>query len=366
MTGSLLVIRIWCALLLCRTVFSLKSGFLSRMVSVRLASAQHPAGYQYLFDRYPPYVNTKFAIMGGGAFSLALSKVLSHKSILCDLLVRNQSVAEHINAHHRHPKYLPDLLIPNTVRATTDPGEALKDANYVIHAVPMQESRSYLKSMKSFMKENVPILSVAKGIERNTCKLMSEIIVEELGENQRCAFLSGPSFAREIMESQPTAVVIASTEAALAKELAEVLSCVEFRCHTSSDVAVRCCTVATFFYCSDYILSRSIGSGTWWCYQKCASYCSRNVRRPRVRDEHDVLVDHSRLCRNDQVRRLEKDALLRTVVLYRWYIDSQYGIDHGCKRRNLRRLVRCRRHIRHLFGTLIAQQVIVLKPFATR
>eukprot|EP01033_Poteriospumella_lacustris_P005240 gene5239-3746_t len=91
--------------------------------------------------------------------------------------------------------------------------------------------------MKSFMKENVPILSVAKGIERNTCKLMSEIIAEELGEDQRCAFLSGPSFAREIMESQPTAVVIASTEASLAKELAEMLSCIEFRCHTSSDVA---------------------------------------------------------------------------------------------------------------------------------
>lgn len=245
MTGSFMAIRIWCVLLLCHGAFSLTSSFLPRAVTVKLGSAQHPPGYKYMFDRYPPYVNTKFAILGGGAFSLALSKVLSHKNILCDLLVRNQSVAEHINAHHRHPKYLSDLLIPSTVRATTDPEEALKDANYIIHAVPMQESRSYLKSMKSFMKENVPILSVAKGIERNTCKLMSEIIAEELGEDQRCAFLSGPSFAREIMESQPTAVVIASTEASLAKELAEVLSCIEFRCHTSSDVAVRPNTTVT-------------------------------------------------------------------------------------------------------------------------
>ena len=65
---------------------------------------------------------------------------------------------------------------------------------------------------------------------------MNDIILEVLGVEQRAAFLSGPSFAKEIMDGQATAVVIASTDDALASELTEILSSVEFRCHTSRDV----------------------------------------------------------------------------------------------------------------------------------
>lgn len=182
------------------------------------------------------YQNLRFAIMGGGAFSLALSKVLSYKNISCNLLVRNQTVADYINTNHQHPKYLPNSKLPTQLWATSDPAQALANVDYVIHAVPMQQSRQFLSSVKHLLKPDIPVLSVTKGVEVGTFSLMNDIIGEVLGPQQRCAFLSGPSFAQEIMDGEATAVVIASTDAGLAKEFAEILSCVEFRCHTASDV----------------------------------------------------------------------------------------------------------------------------------
>lgn len=69
------------------------------------------------------YEDVKFAIMGGGAFSLALAKVLSYKNIESSLLVRDQAVADQINAERYHPKYLTDCKVPDTMQATSDPIE---------------------------------------------------------------------------------------------------------------------------------------------------------------------------------------------------------------------------------------------------
>ena len=182
------------------------------------------------------YQNTKVAILGGGAFSLAMAKVLSYKNIQMKMLVRSEDVAVHINSHRVHPKYLSDLSLPDQLHASTDIDEVLSGASYIIHAVPMQQSRQFLEKVKHKFPANVPVISVTKGVEQDTFSLMSDIITETLGRECRAAYLSGPSFAREIMNRQATAVVIASTEDALANELAEMLSSVEFRCHTSRDV----------------------------------------------------------------------------------------------------------------------------------
>jgi glycerol-3-phosphate dehydrogenase (NAD+) len=149
-------------------------------------------------------------------------------------------VADQINTKKYHPKYLTDSLLPDTLFATADPAEACRDCNFIIHAVPMQASRAFLKEIKPFLPPDAPILSVTKGVEQTTFCLMNDVIGETLGFDRRAAFLSGPSFAKEIMEGQATAVVIASTDDSLAAQLSEILSSVEFRCHTSRDVKVYC------------------------------------------------------------------------------------------------------------------------------
>ena len=100
----------------------------------------------------------------------------------------------------------------------------------------MQSSRQFLSDMKQYLPPEAPILSVTKGVEQSTFCLMNDVIQQTLGTERRAAFLSGPSFAKEIMDGQATAVVIASTDDLLASELTEILSSVEFRCHTSRDV----------------------------------------------------------------------------------------------------------------------------------
>lgn len=179
----------------------------------------------------------KFAICGGGAFSIAMAQVLSDRNISVNLLVRNQSVADHINLHRHHPKYLTDFLLPEQLWATSDPLMAFADIDYIIHAVPMQQSRSFLLEIKPFLPISVPILSVTKGMEENTFCLMDDIFAETLGKGRRTAYLSGPSCAREMVNGEATAVVIAS-EGSLASDLSEIMSSAKFRCHTSRDVKV--------------------------------------------------------------------------------------------------------------------------------
>lgn len=197
-------------------------------------------GLSSLTDKVDPnvdlYSNIKFSILGGGAFSLALAKVLSYKNISCTMLVRNDTVAQYINEKHFHPKYLTESKLPLQLWATTDPALALQDTKYIIHAVPMQQSRKFLETIKQHIPPKVPILSVTKGVEIGTFSLMSDIFNETIGPQNPTAFLSGPSFAQEIMNNEATAVVIASVDESLSKDLADILSSVEFRCHTSRDV----------------------------------------------------------------------------------------------------------------------------------
>eukprot|EP00586_Coscinodiscus_wailesii_P008411 CAMPEP_0172522716 /NCGR_PEP_ID=MMETSP1066-20121228/293278_1 /TAXON_ID=671091 /ORGANISM="Coscinodiscus wailesii, Strain CCMP2513" /LENGTH=337 /DNA_ID=CAMNT_0013305747 /DNA_START=887 /DNA_END=1900 /DNA_ORIENTATION=- len=174
--------------------------------------------------------------MGGGNFGLALSTVLGRKGIPVTLLVRSTEVANTLNTEHTHPRYMSDINLPNSIRATTDPSAALADATYIIHAVPVQFSRAFLESVKEFIPPGTPILSASKGIETTSLGFMADILRDVLGEERGYAFLSGPSFAREICEGVATAVVIASSDLLLADDLASLMSDDNFRVFTSKDV----------------------------------------------------------------------------------------------------------------------------------
>lgn len=174
--------------------------------------------------------------MGGGNFGLALAAVLGRKGVPTTLLVRKQEIADHLNSHHAHPKYMSDISLPKSIIATTDPHTAFNDATYVIHAVPCQFSRDFLQGVAEHIPPYTPVLSASKGIETSSLGFMADILKDCLGEDRSYAFLSGPSFAREICEGVATAVVIASEDLLLADDLAVLMSSDTFRCFTSTDV----------------------------------------------------------------------------------------------------------------------------------
>ena len=233
------IVSLCCVLLICMAI---THGFLPTSLNVGKSNDLTRKRGRRLFaeltivDPFSQYKNTRFAILGGGAFSLAMAKVLSYKNIQCRMLVRSQEVADYINTNHYHPKYLTNNSLPSQLWATSSAKDCLQDVTHVIHAVPMQQSREFLNSVKDYIPAKCPVLSVTKGVEQTTFCLMSDIVVETLGPEVRAAYLSGPSFAKEIMNGQATAVVIASTDDNLASELSDMLSSVAFRCHTSKDV----------------------------------------------------------------------------------------------------------------------------------
>lgn len=103
-----------------------------------------------------------------------------------------------------------EYLLPPNVRATTNPVEAISGAQFALHAVPCQHSRSFLEKIKGHLPPSLPFICVSKGLELGTGETMAQILPSVLGKDQPACFLSGPSFAKEVMEQRPTGLVCAS------------------------------------------------------------------------------------------------------------------------------------------------------------
>lgn len=176
------------------------------------------------------------AVYGGGSFGTAMACVLGRKGVKATLVVRKPEVVEQINTKHVNPYYQSDLLLPPSVTATLDPEEAFSTADFIFHAVPVQYSREALGKVAHLIEPDVPVVSLSKGIETSTLCVMSELIPECLGESQPVAFVSGPSFAKEIVQGMATAVTIASTDRLLAKDLMALFTSDSFRALYTPDV----------------------------------------------------------------------------------------------------------------------------------
>ena len=238
--ASLLLI----ALEICQPVSGFSSGLNGNVFGVERVTNSNPSRRRrdtlvqvsMKASTPPPPYPVQIAVMGGGNFGIALATVCARNGLPTTLLVRSQDVADEINTKHRHPRYMSDLMLPDNVRATTNPATALGEATYIIHAVPCQYSREFLEDIAEHVPYGTPILSASKGIETSSLGFMNDIFRETLGEDRPYAFLSGPSFAREICEGVATAVVIASEDLMLASDLAQLLSDDNFRVFTTKDV----------------------------------------------------------------------------------------------------------------------------------
>ena len=151
---------------------------------------------------------------------------------------RRQDVAESINRDRRNPRYLSQFEIPERIEATCDLRDALAGRELVIIAVPSQSLREVMLEAGPFIEPGAIVVSAVKGIEFETGLTMSGVLEEVLDEEHhpRLVALSGPSFAVEIANRQPTVVTIACREEAFAISVQETLSCPWFRCYTHTDV----------------------------------------------------------------------------------------------------------------------------------
>ncbi len=180
----------------------------------------------------------KVAVLGSGSFGTALASILATKSYDVTIWTRREELAADINERHENTKYLPGLELPPNVKADTDIGRTLAGAEMVVVAIPAQQIGGVMKEHGGLLPENVPIVSAAKGIEEGRLRLVSEILEEELPEKHHAhlSYLSGPSFAKEMIQGIPTAVSIASHNEETAKAVQHAFHTGFFRTYWTPDV----------------------------------------------------------------------------------------------------------------------------------
>ena len=179
---------------------------------------------------------TRAAVFGTGSWGTAYASVLADGGTTVRMWGRRQEVVDQLNAGCNRD-YLPDLRLPSTVTATSDPHEAAQGADIIVLAVPSQTLRGNLARWGDVLGDTAPVVSLMKGVELGTTKRMSEVIAEVGGvDPRRIVVLSGPNLAGEIAQKQPAASVLACVDEAVAERVAEASNPPYFRPYTNTDV----------------------------------------------------------------------------------------------------------------------------------
>jgi glycerol-3-phosphate dehydrogenase (NAD(P)+) len=177
------------------------------------------------------------AVLGTGAWGTTFATVLSDAGCDVALWGRRATVCQQITTEHRNEAHLPGIELPARVTASTDARRVLAGADLVAIAIPSQNARAALESMRDLVPRGCVAVSLMKGVELSTGRRMSQVVGEALDlPADRIAVVSGPNLAREIAERQPTATVVASTSAATALLVARACSSAALRPYTNSDV----------------------------------------------------------------------------------------------------------------------------------
>ncbi|HVY46522.1 MAG TPA: NAD(P)H-dependent glycerol-3-phosphate dehydrogenase [Minicystis sp.] len=178
------------------------------------------------------------AVLGAGSWGTALAKLLADKGNPTVIWAHRPELADEINQKHVNAKYLPGFELPPTLSSTGDLATALKGAELVVVVVPSHALRSVVREAKPFISRDALVCSASKGIENDSLELMSEVLLEELGEEceSRLTYLSGPSFAKEVALQHPTTVVIAGTNEKNTVRVQHAFATDRFRTYSSHDV----------------------------------------------------------------------------------------------------------------------------------
>jgi glycerol-3-phosphate dehydrogenase (NAD(P)+) len=180
----------------------------------------------------------KIGVIGAGSWGTTLANVLAKKGHDVTLWVYEAELVKRLQQTGINDLYLDGITLSSKLAYTNDLAEAAKNSQLLLLVSPSQVMRHVLKDLKAYITEDCLLVSADKGIENGTLLTMSEVLQEVLGEQiaKRSAFLSGPSFAREVAAEQPTAVAVAAEDLEVANRVQDVFSTDYFRVYTNQDV----------------------------------------------------------------------------------------------------------------------------------
>jgi glycerol-3-phosphate dehydrogenase (NAD(P)+) len=180
---------------------------------------------------------SRTAVFGSGSWGTAFAQVLADAGNDVVLWGRRPELCRTITTTHENPDYLPGVVLPAAVQATTDPARAAERAEIVVLALPAQTLRANLGAWAPLLPADAVLVSLMKGVELGTTKRMSEVIGEVVGASPaRVAVVSGPNLSKEIAARQPAASVVACADEAVAEKLQLACMTPYFRPYTNTDV----------------------------------------------------------------------------------------------------------------------------------
>lgn len=181
---------------------------------------------------------TRITVVGGGAWGTALADLLARKAgfAAVTLWAREPEVVASVGREHRNHVFLPGAALDPSLRAEGDLATAVRGAQVVVSAAPAHAVRDVMARAAKALEPDALVVSVSKGLDPERSQTPSCVLRDVLPKTTTVAVLSGPSFAKEVYERQPTAVVAAARNHAVAQEVQRVFSTSYFRVYSATDV----------------------------------------------------------------------------------------------------------------------------------
>lgn len=178
---------------------------------------------------------TRVAVVGAGSWGTALANLLADQGVSTILWAYEPEVSAGINERRENPLYFAGNRLDARLRATSELPEALEKADLLCVATPSHVTRRVLEQASGLVPSGMPLVCATKGIETESLDLMHEVVHEVIPQATFVA-LSGPSFAQEVYDGQPTLVVAASDDPDAARQAQQLFASPTFRVYTQSDV----------------------------------------------------------------------------------------------------------------------------------
>lgn len=176
----------------------------------------------------------KVTVLGGGSFGTAIANILASNGHETRLWMRSVEQAEACRIEKQNKRYLPGYELDSRLIISSDLVQSVRDASIIFVSIPSNSFRQVIQQIAPHIKVGAYIVSTAKGIEPQGFTLMSQVLEQELPNNPR-GVLSGPNFAKEIIQHQQTGTVIASRDETLIQLVQKVLSSKTFRVYANRD-----------------------------------------------------------------------------------------------------------------------------------
>lgn len=181
---------------------------------------------------------TKITVFGRGSFGTALANVLAENGHSVLMWGKNENTVDEINQSHQNKRYLKDVTLNETIKATSQLEQAVNFSDIFLIALPTKAIRNVVTEIDQHIKTKKTFIHVAKGIENETFKRVSEMIEDSVSKNHKngVGVLSGPSHAEEVVIKQPTTVAASSKDEHISKLIQDLFMNDYLRVYTNNDL----------------------------------------------------------------------------------------------------------------------------------